>query len=697
MTTLRKGFGHSAALIAGWLVISQSVQAQFAKNSIPIDLGSGAIVGTLPFDVEFTLTAAAPSALQAVRLWVGQTKDDVATREWVSACKSFEPPPKFGGIGSKATNVQPGSDTTFERRVNEAKAIVALTQILVNEDSLKLAALTSRTDLVRLERVQLLDLLEVVSTDSERQRLLAEIAMKDQLIRAKTDTQSVAQRKLIGDRASVVIAQQALSAVRRRIAPTAVWDRRELDSVTTLNLGVGAIEPNQDYAFCFQVVRTPTDAQKAEYQKKAIDNVAVAVRGFMLQPIETLQDLEDIQNSLIAALPASDSLEYARDGRVFQRRESLVVARPSYDTRAYQLAMVYANLRDPVRATKAGITEADSEAVDVRRYISEIFKLNSVLELLARTPVEVANGPVPDSSKVRAISLAKRLAYWPAGNRSSVAEFIADGSMVASDIGLPDRARKLTRETPISRVDSLKRNIDQSIKLFDEFRSLAESEHLQHVKRGDNSQLSRDLAAVIEHLTNALLKLSEQSGTLSRISSSLGDSEKVLQRLVADVKTVDVDRINLKATSLTTFKNRASWHISLDAGVLQVWGLHSVVPYFGANIYVRPVNKDMALAKCWSACFTRRAAFTVAVSVTSVKETGRVEDFVSSRGVFLGGGFRFTDYLRVSAGTMLVKSFEKNGPKKPATIHGRPALGAALDIDIISLFGKVAGAIVPNP
>jgi hypothetical protein len=134
-------------------------------------------------------------------------------------------------------------------------------------------------------------------------------------------------------------------------------------------------------------------------------------------------------------------------------------------------------------------------------------------------------------------------------------------------------------------------------------------------------------------------------------------------------------------------------YVSLDAGLL--WGddVREIVPYFGVNLYARPVNKNAPLARC--GCAGSRLAITLGVTAASVKQEGRINDLFNSHALMLGVGVRATDYWRLTLGGLAVKYFP-HGPLQRSQLTMRPVLASSLDLDILSGLGSIATFVIPG-
>jgi len=153
----------------------------------------------------------------------------------------------------------------------------------------------------------------------------------------------------------------------------------------------------------------------------------------------------------------------------------------------------------------------------------------------------------------------------------------------------------------------------------------------------------------------------------------------------AMLRMVEIDAIvNVTATITTEafdFGTVRTNYISMDTGLLYGFALNEVLPYVGANFYLRPVNKDAPLSRAGS--FGHRFALTAGVTLKSVAKTNVREDAFFNGALVLGAGFRISPSARASGGVLYFKEFDTN-PSKPSARHPAVAfyLGLSLDFDI---------------
>ena len=63
---------HAAIALLTAAMLGRRAEAQFAKSTINVDLGSGAITGTLPFDVPFIVSATIGEPVREVQAWIAE-------------------------------------------------------------------------------------------------------------------------------------------------------------------------------------------------------------------------------------------------------------------------------------------------------------------------------------------------------------------------------------------------------------------------------------------------------------------------------------------------------------------------------------------------------------------------------------------------------------------------------------------------
>ena len=136
-----------------------------------------------------------------------------------------------------------------------------------------------------------------------------------------------------------------------------------------------------------------------------------------------------------------------------------------------------------------------------------------------------------------------------------------------------------------------------------------------------------------------------------------------------------------------------SAHISADAGLVYGWDMKETTTYMGANIYSRPINRDVSLASLEAEGmldWRHRLSITLGVTLESIDKAGERKGIIGSNALVVGAGWRLTDVIRLTAGVLV---FEEENPNplvtNDASLTVSPFVGFSFDLDVAKAFGKV--------
>ncbi|MCC9070753.1 hypothetical protein LNQ49_03945 [Flavobacterium sp. F-65] len=135
------------------------------------------------------------------------------------------------------------------------------------------------------------------------------------------------------------------------------------------------------------------------------------------------------------------------------------------------------------------------------------------------------------------------------------------------------------------------------------------------------------------------------------------------------------------------FDTSASYYISGDLGVAAIPQFSKIVPYFGTNIYFRPVNKNITLAGSeddffWDG-FGRRFSLMFGISISSIAKTNyRTDLFGGNFNLVTGAGFRITDYFRLNAGALWYQKLNENPLNSNSNIQPAFFVSFSIDLDV---------------
>ena len=720
-------FDHSAKCTSRYVAVVRSLlpvgvialgvalptDAQVARTTIPVDLGSGVIAQTLPFQVPFFLSAPASAPLREVRLWVG-SKIGGEKATWQRECRALTPPADTAR-GRGRTDVDPKRSAGWRildaltRKVDSVKPRVSIAQAELKrlQERWERSTSKSRADTLRAalaraqeERANSLSPAEELSADSavtKAQNAMKEAAATIQEDAILSDSVVSARQRLDSVQRQLVLATRTRDAFRVTSEPTSVWSRNTTDSATSLILEVGALRANRDYTFCFHLVRAPSKEDSAAFVKRAIASVGRVVETFPKIKVETAAMLDSIQAALVEALPAADSLVLRNNATIFSLLQDGAQEESTQKRdRRNRMAALFAQFSSALFDVANRIQTADRRVDTASKAIVAVMANGAALRELGRIGEDTLRRASTDSVLWHGAALARRMAlFQQSGRTHSYPLAVAEGGVAIDDVTARVPGRTMSGK-PLPYVAAHQTRLERSLRLLDGLVELAEYVRL-HPKLLDHAVSVGQIDLLIRDAARAVELLDGELKAVAAVAQARSAVDEGVQNIVSDVTTMDFAHVGLRATTSTTYKARASMHISLDAGVFVARGLREAVPYLGLNWYPRPVNKEVPLSTCndpWG-CLSRRFAFTIGVSATSVKQPNRVEDYVNGRAVFLGAGSRVTDYLRFTGGTVIVKTFVNGVSERPRP-HALPAFAATLDIDVISLLGKVGSALIPN-
>ncbi len=165
-------------------------------------------------------------------------------------------------------------------------------------------------------------------------------------------------------------------------------------------------------------------------------------------------------------------------------------------------------------------------------------------------------------------------------------------------------------------------------------------------------------------ITPALNDVIEVRDDFTRLQRILDARSAALEALAEFLRREARINVPVVASSGGSFSTRARFHISSDLGLLYAGDAGLVRPYFGANFYTRPVNRDVPLSVLGG--FKRRFSFLAGLTLSSVKETEsgtepRVlrDDLFASQTLALGVGYRLGDTTRLAVGALI---YQQNDP-----------------------------------
>lgn len=204
-----------------------------------------------------------------------------------------------------------------------------------------------------------------------------------------------------------------------------------------------------------------------------------------------------------------------------------------------------------------------------------------------------------------------------------------------------------------------------------------------------------DLAPLRNALAGAGTAAGLVQNLLARLAAILAERDRALGELSGFLVRQASTEVPIVATSTGSFSTRAKNHVSMDVGILYSGDAGEVLPYFAANFYLRPVNRDVPLAQVGG--LGRRFSIMVGVTYSSIheEENGRVlrDDLFGSQALVVGAGLRLTDAARVSVGALVYQENDPNPLVDDLSLAADPFFAVSFDWDVRSLLGPLGTAI----
>jgi hypothetical protein len=153
-----------------------------------------------------------------------------------------------------------------------------------------------------------------------------------------------------------------------------------------------------------------------------------------------------------------------------------------------------------------------------------------------------------------------------------------------------------------------------------------------------------------------------------RLEASLNARESAMVALIQRLTILLRDERFVEGTTVSTGQTAQNNYISADGGFLYAGTIGTAALYIASNFYLRPVNKDAPLSVVSS--FTRRFAFTIGLTVSSIADEGsrRRADLFANQSLVLGAGYRITQSIRAGGGALIYRKANDNplvAEKKP--------------------------------
>jgi hypothetical protein len=438
-----------------------------------------------------------------------------------------------------------------------------------------------------------------------------------------------------------------------------IWQHDALTGVAApgqairFTLPVDALEAQRRYAFLFDVQGSPTDDQIAAFRPRVRDVISRRLGAVTSsdQPetfftdlrSQIIRELRDLTRNCIAT---DDFLQEATDiDAGFTER--------------------FADIQDAQINKANAVDTFNTNAEQLRASLAEI----SQAQLLAILPA---------NEQAAHADVMKFLALDPAQFNvvaRGAAPLAPDRTLASMTEDIPAEAAT-ARANALIDTEALLRSLSLWFKQLDQRGALNDSgltaEQRTALQRTIDAAASR--AFVMRTTATSIARnTTEREQFVNSFADAVREQLRTLRLLGSD--------------TIGSYDTFSAWYVSADAGFAYGPDVQVAVPYLGANIYFRPINKDAPLRL--KGGIERRVSATIALTASSIADKQR-KDLFNTQSLLLGGGFRLTDTLRLGGGVLVYKELNSDPTAVSSSDLGiSPYVSVSFDWNVAKQFAGV--------
>lgn len=184
------------------------------------------------------------------------------------------------------------------------------------------------------------------------------------------------------------------------------------------------------------------------------------------------------------------------------------------------------------------------------------------------------------------------------------------------------------------------------------------------------------------------------------------DTGKSEEEKIKEIKSKIVENdLFKKSTSFSatseifSFETRAKFRITPDFGYVGYGfqkGFNGFTPYLGFQIEFRYFDKNIPFRLIPNKTIWHRLSFNTGITLASLKKDGQREDFFKDKSLLMGFGFRLSNALRLTGGTILFNREDPNSLIDNKQIGVTPFVGLSIDLSLKQLLNDMSGLIPLN-
>ena len=172
----------------------------------------------------------------------------------------------------------------------------------------------------------------------------------------------------------------------------------------------------------------------------------------------------------------------------------------------------------------------------------------------------------------------------------------------------------------------------------------------------------KDIQDLISRLEDTQKKLWVMVNHLDSLTFILKKRTAFIDELVTKIQLKLENDVTAIGSTYGDLSTRARWYFSSDIGIAYAFKNKEILPYYGVNIYLRPVNRDLPLRQLREIPHYQgkplkklgyRFSFLVGVTKDSIEDDGKREGIIGTKAILAGMGLRLSDMVKLNGGSLL--------------------------------------------
>ncbi len=172
----------------------------------------------------------------------------------------------------------------------------------------------------------------------------------------------------------------------------------------------------------------------------------------------------------------------------------------------------------------------------------------------------------------------------------------------------------------------------------------------------------------------------------------------VISEVVSNDLFVKGDWVS-STSEIFSFETRAKYRITPDFGYVGYGfqkAFNGFTPYLGFQIEFRYFDKSIPFKLIPNKTIWHRLSFNSAITLASLKKEGQREDLFKDKSLLMGFGFRLSNALRITGGTILFNQEDPNPLIDNKKLGVTPFIGLSIDLSLKQLLNDMSGLIPLN-